>query len=446
MRALSSDQNHRTRENSGIACLLPDRMGTVPHPRTKIIPGSMWKTRPCSDRVELSISCDGNCQSRNGSAHSTCLHLDGDFPPRARISGLGGDFPSRTRDRRDYLEIFHPITMLYTGKEYMSKQYIYLDWNVIQYMKNETIIEEKSINGKEFKRLIKKLSKKYIFPYSEAHLRDLATRISQTSKQYIEEDLIFLKDISGDYVLGLDENENCIPIKGRKNIKRFFDEIVECINQENMQEPIIIFEENNSYNVDLNRIDDGNLFKELLVKNNGVLNNDVFKNFLMVMWKNIDNPSFYKKIRAHLSNLKKQFDNTENTIIDQQSNYFKEVLPFLEFLVEEDVAKIKNNFREIMNSFLQIDKRRKIENLTLGEKIELAYLLLDFNPNFREKINKKNRPTNMFRDIKNLFFASQARYYITEDYKTYTKSKIISEVLRLNVKIVKMSEFANKFC
>ena len=38
-----------------------------------------------------------------------------------------------------------------------TKKYIYLDWNVIQYMKHEN--EDKK--GKEFKELVKKLSNKY---------------------------------------------------------------------------------------------------------------------------------------------------------------------------------------------------------------------------------------------------------------------------------------------
>jgi len=61
---------------------------------------------------------------------------------------------------------------------------------------------------------------------------------------------------------------------------------------------------------------------------------------------------------------------------------------------------------------------------------------LDFNQNFRDKIKKKNKPSNMLRDIK---------YYITEDDMTYKKSKFVCEALHLKVKILKMNEFINKF-
>jgi len=63
-------------------------------------------------------------------------------------------------------------------------KYIYLDWNVFQHMKHEHIDEIKFINGVEFKKLIENLSLKYIFPYSEAHLRDLS--ISNTIRIYFK--------------------------------------------------------------------------------------------------------------------------------------------------------------------------------------------------------------------------------------------------------------------
>ena len=70
----------------------------------------------------------------------------------------------------------------------MIKKYIYLDWNVIQYMKHDTIINE--INGTEFKILVKKLSKKYVFPWSEGHLQDLLISFKPSNLRYVEEDTV----------------------------------------------------------------------------------------------------------------------------------------------------------------------------------------------------------------------------------------------------------------
>ena len=67
-------------------------------------------------------------------------------------------------------------------------------------------------------------------------------------------------------------------------------------------------------------------------------------------------------------------------------------------------------------------------------------MLLDFSPLFRDKINNKNRPSNMHRDLKNFFFASDAKYYVTEDDATYKKSKFVAGLLGLPVRVVKMDE------
>ncbi|MDQ7084075.1 MAG: hypothetical protein Q9M36_03710 [Sulfurovum sp.] len=105
---------------------------------------------------------------------------------------------------------------------------------------------------------------------------------------------------------------------------------------------------------------------------------------------------------------------------------------------------MKNNFNKTMISFLSIDNR-VIEDLTMGAKIDLAYSVLDFNQNFRDKIKNKNKPSNMLRDMKHLYFATEAKYYITEDDMTYKKSKFVCEALHIKVKILKMNEFINKF-
>lgn len=50
----------------------------------------------------------------------------------------------------------------------------------------------------------------------------------------------------------------------------------------------------------------------------------------------------------------------------------------------------------------------------------------------------------MDRDLKNLFFASDAKYYVTEDDATYKKSKFVARSLGLTVRVVKMDELRLK--
>ena len=318
-----------------------------------------------------------------------------------------------------------------------TKKYIYLDWNVIQYMKHEDIDKK----GKEFKELVKKLSNKYIFPYAEGHLRDLAV---SNNEVYIQEDLAFLKDISNNYCLGLDDNEKIICLQDYTDVKQFFSVIKEVVKEEENTTIELNFQTTNNYNIAVEQIDEKNLFKPLIEKNNGVLDNKVFADFIMMLSLNMNNPDYYKKFREEVYNIKKNFENTPNSILNQESNYFMKLLPFLNFIVENNLENVKNNFNKTVISFLSIDNR-VIENLTIGAKIDLVYSLLDFNQNFRDEINKKKKPSNILRDMKHLYFATQAKYYITEDTMTYKKSKFVCDFLHLKVKILKMDEFINKF-
>lgn len=320
-------------------------------------------------------------------------------------------------------------------------QYIYLDWNVIQYMKNSVEDCKRSIDGKQFEKLIEKLSyKKYAFPASEGHLRDLKVSYSPDNIYY-KEDLEYLNKISNGYVLALTEDEKLELIQNQVDLTIFFQELIDEID------PKVDFTYSGETRIEIamDQLSDDSLLKPFIAENNGVLDSSVMAAFLSHKYENIDNPDYYKRWRHEVSRIKKMFSSTKNSVIDQQSSYFKSLIPFLDFLLEDDIQKIEDNFKETILSFLNIDGKRNFDTMTLGEKIELAYSLLDYNPNFRDKINKKNKPTNMFRDIKNLFFASEAKYYITEDNMTYKKAKFVCKVLELPVKVLKMDEFMNRF-
>ena len=73
------------------------------------------------------------------------------------------------------------------------KKYIILDWNVIIYLKNPRSRKDEDCIMKDN---IKRLSKKYYFPFCESHLRDLIQSVKQGSEDKAYSDLDFLIDIS----------------------------------------------------------------------------------------------------------------------------------------------------------------------------------------------------------------------------------------------------------
>lgn len=278
-------------------------------------------------------------------------------------------------------------------------RYIYLDWNVIQYMKNSTV--QDSINGPEFANLVHKLSKKYQFPFSEGHLRDLAISFKFQNKSYVDEDLDYLNKISNGYALGtIDENEALVTTNN-VNIKEFFNELL----NEQPDEPVFNIS-GGKYSVNSAKLSGGDIFKPHLKKNNGILDQNVMLSVLQELWAHIDDPNFYKRFRNQVSTLKSTFQKRD-TILDKKSVYFKGLLPLLDFLCSEEPLKYQDNFEDVIQSFLSINGRI-LDERKIGQKIELVYMLLDFHPYFMDKVNKNNRPSNIGRDCKNLFFASQA--------------------------------------
>lgn len=301
-------------------------------------------------------------------------------------------------------------------------------------MKHEQVVEGK-FDAIKFRSFIQDLKGKYVFPASEGHLKDLAATFKEENWPYIEKDLSFLNEISEGLMLGVLPDESLMPVKA--NIE---DEFKKIINEREAELEFSI--KGGSHQVDMERLSQGSLFRPFLEKNNGVLDVSVMDSLLKKMWDSIDDPDFYKLLRKEVEALHKIIPG-QDTIINQESPYFKSIDKFFYIGKINDPEELEEKFEEIQSSFLAIDGR-SLDSLTKGQKIQNAYSLLDFSPLFRDKVNKKNRPSNMDRDLKNLFFASDAKYYITEDDATYKKSKFVARSLGLPVRVVKMDELRLK--
>ncbi|MGN0340767.1 MAG: hypothetical protein ACI4D0_09745 [Lachnospira sp.] len=62
-----------------------------------------------------------------------------------------------------------------------SKKYIYLDWNVFKYIKKPRVENEEL--DKNVKEIVIRTRCKYVYPFSEAHLRD---RVNKYKPEYRE--------------------------------------------------------------------------------------------------------------------------------------------------------------------------------------------------------------------------------------------------------------------
>jgi len=230
------------------------------------------------------------------------------------------------------------------------KKYIYLDWNVIQFIKKKTYIEEKSIDGERFGNLVEKLKKRYVFPFSEAHLRDL----SISKEEYHDEDLDFLYKISDNNVLGFDDNENLMS-QNHLNIKDVFSFILDKQKKEeqDLENVKINYFMPNSFEVDLNKVTEDNILKPFIEQNSGILDTKVFIAFLEYSKENMNDHKFYKQFRNNVASLKKMYQKND-TIINQESIYFKKLIPFLDFILMDIVNSYTETLLTSESSMLSV--------------------------------------------------------------------------------------------
>lgn len=243
-------------------------------------------------------------------------------------------------------------------------KYIYLDWNVFQTIEHSRNSEK--INFSELKLLLKRLRNKYSFPFSEAHLKDLATNCNVTNKKNIKSHLIFLQNFTDNYFLD-NSGELLIPTKSEFKIFHFFKMIVRDQKQEEIElKNININMDFESINVDTERLEQDDLFMPLLKENDGVLDSYVFQNVLKKLTQSINDPDYYKQLRLQLANIKNKFEKKE-TILDQKSECFEKIIPFLEFICSENPENYLNDFDKIIKSFLSFNKK-SLTDMKIGKK------------------------------------------------------------------------------
>ena len=86
----------------------------------------------------------------------------------------------------------------------LNAKYIYLDWNVIKYMKEPRL--NKGELDKEFKDTVFKLKKKYKFPYSYAHIKDRANRYLEEYHEQVKEGFEFAETVNDTICVGIDRD------------------------------------------------------------------------------------------------------------------------------------------------------------------------------------------------------------------------------------------------
>ncbi|HBJ2608379.1 hypothetical protein FDA77_07010 [Clostridium botulinum] len=315
--------------------------------------------------------------------------------------------------------------------------YIYFDWNVFQYLKSP-----RNEADRELKELLGRLRKKYQFPYSEAHMKDLSRNFNEKTKQYVEEDLEFIKNITRNVIIGIKNNEEFELVC--KDPKTFF---YKYIKDEQRKEKINIELSNlhGLQKIELDKLDKKQPLYNMIKDNDCIFSDELLHEYLNGQYKNVFNEKEpYNNMRNFISHLKEGIKENYNVLNQNQRNFLEGTELYLNSYEINNIDRLKNNFKEIYNSFIKTTNR-SIENVPIGQQLTEAYTLLDTYLCFKEKITKSNKLSNIVRDSKHIYFAHRSKYYITEDNSTYEKTKFIYDAFNIKTKVCKINEFIRIF-
>lgn len=283
----------------------------------------------------------------------------------------------------------------------MKHDFIYLDWNVVKALKDKS-------SDPIFSVMINTLKTQFIIPFSFAHLCDRQKKMSEDNKMHIKEDLTFFYGLSDGYMLGRYEDDYDID---KQNIFKKFDEVT--VSKQTLYPSFNIPEE---ILLKLKSVGSKNFF-------NGLENVQLFPAIALSAFSRFScNDEIYKEIRKVFL-----------TEPPKQMAFFRDL--------QKPEIKPKD-LEKFVENLLEFDHE---SNSTLRHKMGAAYLFLDFNQNYKEKVNPKTNFTNMYTDSEHMLNASFAKYYVTNDSKTRKKTKLVYETYGINTKVYSIDEFIEIF-
>ncbi len=309
------------------------------------------------------------------------------------------------------------------------KKYIILDWNVIKYLKNPRSRKDEDCIMKDN---IKRLSKKYYFPFCESHLRDLKQSVKQGSEDKAYSDLDFLIDIS--------EGVGLLPDRTMETLAKYSaKEYFNILLKEDPPSIKLTPKPLSISIVDMEKLDRDHPIRPLLDRTGGILSPISFYEWLSEIFVTFfDDPDVYRKMRSYVEKIHKDLCSCD-TIEPYGRHLIECSTPFFESIAIQTKEELGLVWKNVVDSWLSMNYQNSEPNPL--EALSLSYALLDMHPLFQEKMNSKNKLDNMVRDLKLICYASSGEYLITEDKKCYEKAKFIYQVYGYKTKVVKINEF-----
>jgi hypothetical protein len=319
-----------------------------------------------------------------------------------------------------------------------DEKYIYLDWNVFKYMKEPRT--DKGEIDKQFKELVFKLKNKYKFPFSYAHIRDRANRYSKEHYEKVKQDLEFVESISDSICVEIYLGE---PVLYKVDIQDCFEDY---ISKEEKNTLNISTSFQFSYKVDMQKIDKNHPMYDFLLESNGMIDAKGMDEFLQNMYQFIFSDAVrYKKFRSYIDkiDLRNCFHQAYSyDELMQLNKLLYHLFPFIDSF-QDNEEKLKKKWGQIAERWFSLNSGSVLKKEQL---LIQGYTLLDMHPIFREKMKKgKNTLDNIVRDGNHCFYASQARFFVSEDEYTLRKTAFLYDVYNIKTRVVCENEFIKCF-
>lgn len=116
--------------------------------------------------------------------------------------------------------------------------------------------------------------------------------------------------------------------------------------------------------------------------------------------------------------------------------------PFIDSF-QYDEEQLKKNWPHIAERWFSLNPA---SSLAKDQLLIQGYTLLDMHPLFKEKMKKgKNTLDNIIRDGNHCFYASNGKFFVSEDDYTRRKTSFLYGAYNIKTKVVSENDFINHF-
>ena len=293
--------------------------------------------------------------------------------------------------------------------------------------------------------MVKKLKSKYIFPYSEGHIKDRSSRFKAEYRAEVEKDLEFVKTITDDYLLISRSQIPDVNIRQKeiiivkKPMLEYFDAYIKMPKTESAKADRMEFED---FTVDMSAVATDHPLYEYLKENGGRVTPSGLNDFVNGLLDYIfDDINVYKRLRSYIKTLdvEKILNQPMECMARLQADrllYY--MAPMIEYK-DDDEKALAGKWKGICERWFSMNGKPCFEEL-----IKQGYTLLDLHPLFNDKMKKgKNTLDNIVRDGSHCYYASNAKYFVSEDDRTRKKADFMYRAFGVNTKVMSESEFLN---